>query len=53
VARVAADAQRWLEAGAGSVQKPAIVLDIDETSLSNWRAYRLNGWGRASRAAAI
>jgi acid phosphatase len=22
------------------------VLDIDETSLSNWPAYRLNGWGR-------
>ncbi len=28
------------------VTKPAIVLDIDETSLSNWPAYRLNGWGR-------
>ena len=26
--------------------KPAIVLDIDETSLSNWPAYRANGWGR-------
>jgi predicted secreted acid phosphatase len=22
------------------------VLDIDETSLSNWPAYRINGWGR-------
>ena len=28
------------------VTKPAIVLDIDETSLSNWPAYRLNGWAR-------
>jgi predicted secreted acid phosphatase len=46
VARVAAEAQRWLETSAGTVKKPAIVLDIDETSLSNWRAYRLNGWGR-------
>jgi len=26
--------------------KPAIVLDIDETSLSNWPAYRINGWAR-------
>ena len=26
--------------------KPAIVLDIDETSLSNWPAYRANGWSR-------
>ena len=26
--------------------KPAIVLDIDETSLSNWPAYRVNGWVR-------
>ncbi len=28
------------------MRRPAIVLDIDETSLSNWPAYRLNGWGR-------
>lgn len=26
--------------------KPAVVLDIDETALSNWPAYRLNGWCR-------
>jgi acid phosphatase len=26
--------------------KPAIVLDIDETSLSNWPAMRLNSWTR-------
>ena len=32
--------------GAPAVRKPAIVLDIDETSLSNWPAYRVNGWGR-------
>jgi acid phosphatase len=31
---------------AASAPRPAIVLDIDETSLSNWPAYRANGWGR-------
>ena len=31
--------------GAEATQ-PAIVLDIDETSLSNWSAYRVNGWSR-------
>jgi acid phosphatase len=46
VARVDADATAWLEQRAKAVTKPAIVLDIDETSLSNWTAYRLNGWGR-------
>ena len=46
VARVAGDAKTWLEEGARTAAKPAIVLDIDETSLSNWPAYRLNGWGR-------
>src|SRR6185295_16794996 len=46
VARVAADAQAYLERRAPAVQKPAIVLDIDETSLSNWPAYKVNGWGR-------
>ena len=46
VARVVAAAQAWLEARAPKVTRPAIVLDIDETSLSNWRAYRLNGWAR-------
>ena len=33
------------------VTKPAIVLDIDETSLSNWPAYRLNGWSRITAGA--
>lgn len=46
VARVDAEATAWLEQRAKSATKPAIVLDIDETSLSNWTAYRLNGWGR-------
>jgi acid phosphatase len=34
-----------MEERARTAMKPAIVLDIDETSLSNWPAYRLNGWG--------
>ena len=46
VARVVDGAIVWLEERAPQVTRPAIVLDIDETSLSNWRAYRLNGWAR-------
>ena len=34
-------------------QRPAIVLDIDETSLSNWPAYRVNGWARSPPARTI
>jgi acid phosphatase len=49
VARVVAEARGWLEERAPAVAKPAIVLDIDETSLSNWPAYRLNGWCRVVR----
>ncbi len=45
-AKVVAAASAWLEERAPAVRRPAIVLDIDETSLSNWRAYRLNGWAR-------
>jgi predicted secreted acid phosphatase len=46
VAKVVAGARAWLEERAKTAVKPAIVLDIDETSLSNWPAYRLNGWTR-------
>ena len=45
-ARVVASAQAYMETRARLVSKPAIVLDIDETSLSNWPAYRMNGWSR-------
>jgi acid phosphatase len=45
-AAVVAGARAWLEERAPKAPRPAIVLDIDETSLSNWPAYRLNGWGR-------
>jgi acid phosphatase len=46
VAAVVAAATAWLDERARTAAKPAIVLDIDETSLSNWPAYRINGWGR-------
>jgi acid phosphatase len=45
-ARVVADAKSYLERRAKTVPRPAIVLDIDETSLSNWPAYKANGWAR-------
>jgi predicted secreted acid phosphatase len=45
-ARVVSRAQAWMQQQASSAPRPAIVLDIDETSLSNWPAYRANGWGR-------
>jgi acid phosphatase len=45
-AAVVANARAWLEERAPRATKPAIVLDIDETSLSNWPAYRANGWVR-------
>jgi acid phosphatase len=44
--RAVAPALAWVEKRAPEVPKPAIVLDIDETSLSNWKAYRLNQWAR-------
>ena len=39
-------ARSYMENRAPAVKRPAIVLDIDETSLSNWPAYRVNGWAR-------
>ena len=45
-ARVVGDAAAYLEARAKVVARPAIVLDVDETSLSNWPAYKVNGWVR-------
>lgn len=45
-AAVVAQARAWLDERASQATKPAIVLDIDETLLSNWPAYRANGWSR-------
>jgi acid phosphatase len=46
ISAVVAEARAWLEERTKTAVKPAIVLDIDETSLSNWPAYRVNGWAR-------
>ena len=46
VAQVVAAARVWLEKRARTAVKPAIVLDIDETSLNNWPALRVNSWTR-------
>jgi hypothetical protein len=41
VAKALAEARDWVAMRASQVSKPAIVLDIDETSLSNWtRIYK-------------
>jgi acid phosphatase len=45
-ATVVGTARAYLERRAKAATRPAIVLDIDETSLSNWPAYKANGWGR-------
>ena len=46
IARVVTAARAWLERRAKSATKPAIILDIDETSLSNRPQLRANGWAR-------
>lgn len=42
---VIAQARDYIFATAPSVRKPAIVLDIDETTLSNWAEIRANDFG--------
>lgn len=37
IARVVQDARGWIKWRAAYVHNPALVLDIDETSLSNWK----------------
>jgi len=51
LAKVVSGARAWLEERARTATRPAIVLDIDETSLSNWPAYRVNGWARINGGA--
>jgi HAD superfamily, subfamily IIIB (Acid phosphatase) len=48
VAAVLARAQSWVEQRAPQVTKPAVVLDIDETSLSNWEQIFHNDFGYIS-----
>jgi acid phosphatase len=45
IAAIAAEAQAYLAAHPLNVVKPALVLDIDETALSNWREIRINDFG--------
>jgi predicted secreted acid phosphatase len=43
---VAAQAQDWLRTRAPEVKRPALVLDIDETALSNWEVLKRDNFGR-------
>jgi len=45
VAAMLGRAQKWVEQRAPQVDKPAVVLDIDETSLSNWEQIFHNDFG--------
>ncbi len=45
-AKVVAAARAYLDERARKATRPAIVLDIDETALSNWPALKANGWVR-------
>lgn len=42
---VATEAKQYLNERLGKVEKPAIVLDIDETALSNYPALKINDYG--------
>lgn len=46
LAAVAAEARRWLGERAPQVSRPALVLDIDETALSNWEVIQRDDFGR-------
>jgi predicted secreted acid phosphatase len=43
---VAIQAASWINSRAASVQRPALVLDIDETALSNWEILKRDDFGR-------
>jgi acid phosphatase len=45
IAAVFAVARAYVEGRTGEVSKPALVLDIDETSLSNWSNLKANNFG--------
>lgn len=46
LARVADEASTWVVERAPQVTKPALVLDIDETALSNWAIIERDDFGR-------
>jgi predicted secreted acid phosphatase len=45
IAKTASEAKAYVEQRAPGAAKPALVLDIDETSLSNWRQIIQNDFG--------
>jgi acid phosphatase len=45
IAQVIADARAYVERRTREVKNPAVVLDIDETSLSNWENIKDNNFG--------
>ena len=49
VARAAAPANDWLRQRAPQVSRPALVLDIDDTALTNWPVIVANDFGRFPR----
>lgn len=46
LAQVAKEASAWIARRAPQVTKPALVLDIDETALSNWTIIERDDFGR-------
>lgn len=46
VARIANLADEWMAQTAPSAARPALVLDVDETALSNWEVIRRDNFGR-------
>jgi predicted secreted acid phosphatase len=46
LARVDGEATDWVTRHVPGVRRPALVLDIDETALSNWEILKLDDFGR-------
>jgi predicted secreted acid phosphatase len=46
LAQVAGQANDWLGTRAATASRPALVLDIDETALSNWEVIKRDDFGR-------
>jgi predicted secreted acid phosphatase len=43
---VAGEAAKWLTSEAGAPARPVLVLDVDETALSNWEVIKRDDFGR-------
>ena len=46
LAEIAGKAGQWIAERAKTAKQPALVLDIDETALSNWEIIKLDDFGR-------